>query len=279
MLPEFVFIKRQTLSIWIHRKLAREPIVELLVDVDALLHQAACVLVKDQRKITIGRVAIEYNGNNHAVYLKRYNAYSWRWQFLSFFRKSGARKSLRGAAVLCQAGILTARPIAAVEFRQRGLLRKSFYVSEEITGGKTADAYWREDLAPQPGLPGRARRREFLKRLAVLFATLHRQRVYHNDLKDANILVVPTTGQEQFYLLDLEGVRHRRVNRGRRLKNLVQLHRTLGRDLTRTEKLFFLQNYLLASSSKERNDRYWSSRILRESRDLDRRKMARAVNR
>jgi hypothetical protein len=274
MLPEFVFIKRQKVSIWIHRKLACEPIVELLADADALLHHASCALVKDQRKITIGRIAVDFGGSSHAVYLKCYNAYSWRSRFLSFFRKSGAQKSLRGAAVLREVGVLTARPIAAVEFRHRGVLKKSFYVSEEITGGKTADAYWRDDLAPQPGLTGRARRREFLKRLAVLFGTLHRQHVYHNDLKDANILVVPTTEQEQFYLLDLEGVRHREVNRRRRLKNLVQLHRTLGRHLKQTEKLYFLRNYLLSSSLKQRDERYWSSRILRETRDLDRRNVA-----
>jgi serine/threonine protein kinase len=272
MSPEFVLIKRKTVSIWIHRKLSCEPIVGLLADADGLLAQTSCAIVKDQRKITVGRIAIEYGGSNHGVYLKRYNAYSWRRQIFSFFTKSAALRALRGAAVLKHAGIQTAPPIAVVEFRHRGLLTKSYYVSEEITGGKTADAYWRDDLAPLSGVGARDRRRQFLKRLAVLFGTLHCRHVYHNDLKDANILVVRSNEQEQFYLLDLEGV-HRQVNRRRRLKNLVQLHRTLGRYLKQTEQLYFLQNYLSAAGFSKPEHRYWSSRILRESRALDRRKV------
>ena len=46
-------------------------------------------------------------------------------------------------------------------------------------------------------------------------------------------------------LLDLEGVRqYRALSESRRIKNLVQLNRTLGRYLRNVQKLWVLQAYL-----------------------------------
>jgi serine/threonine protein kinase len=269
-----VHLQTGSTSIWVSQDLRREAEIEPLANPDLLFSHPQCEIIKDQKKIKVGRIPLEIGGKVKAVYLKRYNAFSWRYRLGSLFVTSGARRSLAGANTLTRAGFLTGRPIAAVECRCWGMLTKSFYISEEVPGGKTVDLYWQEELIPVRGKEGFRRRRGFLKALALLFRFLHERNIYHNDLKDANILVCPGENRagESFYLLDLEGIRsYRRLNRRRQVKNLVQLHRTMGRFLERNEGLYWLKVYLrdLFSDSGER--RKWIGRILRESDRRDRR--------
>jgi hypothetical protein len=242
-------------------------------DADRLLERSDCVLIKDQKKIKVGRVPLEWDGKKLGVYIKRYNAFSLRYRFQSIFVCSGAENALRGAATLSAIGVPSAHPVAAIEHRRGGMLAKSFFVSEEIAGGKTADAYWRQDLMKLEGRAGFRRRRAFLKKLSELFARLHAHHVYHNDLKDANIIVAPEkeNTSDPFCLLDLEGVRRvPRLSRGRQVKNLVQLNRTFGRYLRRTELIYFLDRYLSKRVTDRPSKKRWLEEILKRSARLDR---------
>jgi tRNA A-37 threonylcarbamoyl transferase component Bud32 len=270
---ECVLERRGSLSLHVVRTLTKDLMRNLAPDPDHFFDLPGCEIIKDQKKIKVARVKIEIHGDMKTVYLKRYNAFSWRYRFGSLFQSSGALKSLDGAAILSESGIRTARPLAAVDSRSWGMLNRSFFLSEEIENGKTADAYWREELLTVKGKEGTQRRKRFLQGIGELFRCLHQQNVYHNDLKDANILVQPefSTGGEHFYLLDLEGIRrYRRLNRRRQTKNLVQLNRTLGKYLRATEKLRFLESYLGPSFSNRIDKRDWVVSVLRQSNRLDR---------
>ncbi len=270
---EFVLERRGSLSLHVVRTLTKDLMRNLAADPDRLFDQPGCEIIKDQKKIKVARVNIEIQGNVKRVYLKRYNSFSWRYRFGSLFQESGALKSLNGAAILSESGIRTARPLAAVDSRSWGMLNRSFFLSEEIANGKTADAYWREELLTIKGKDGTQRRKRFLQGIGELFRCLHQQDVYHNDLKDANILVRPdfSAAGEHFYLLDLEGIRrYRKLNRRRQTKNLVQLNRTLGKYLRATEKLRFLESYLGPLFSNRIDKRDWVASVLRQSGRLDR---------
>jgi tRNA A-37 threonylcarbamoyl transferase component Bud32 len=245
--------------------------LNVLADPDIFFGLPGCQIIKDQRKIKVGRIEFAIKGQATTVYLKRYNAFSWRYRLGSLFRSSGASRALKGAAMLARAGVGTPRPLAAVESRSCGMLTKSFFLSEEIEGGKTADSYWRERLSACPGSAGVHRRRRFLIRLGRLFALLHRKRVYHNDLKDANIIVSETDHEDgNFFLLDLEGIRvFRHLTTRRRVKNLVQLHRTFGGNLSATQKLYLLKSYLGDDFLDDDKRKDWVDRILRASRRGD----------
>jgi hypothetical protein len=251
--------------------------VALLADADRLFEGPGCEIIKDQRKIRVARIRINLGGEARTLYLKRYNAFSWRVLLGSLFRDSGAVRALRGAAVLLDARIATAKPVAAVENRSWRMVTKSFFFTEEIPRGKTVDVFWRDDLSALAGQAGFRRRRGFLRALASVFRSLHGQDLYHGDLKDANILVVPSTDAQAdcFFLLDLEGIRkYRRLSDRRRIKNLVQLNRTFGRHARRTEKLYFLARYMSSRFDDRRRKRLWSATILRRSSSLDRKKLA-----
>ena len=274
-LPDFVLIRRGEYSIWIHRGLEKTSIVDRIANPDQLFKESGCVVLKNQKKIKVGRIPIEVSGQRRSVYIKRYNAFSARAKFMSMFNRSGAVRSLQGAAILKRAGISTATPVAAVESRQFGIVMKSFYVSEEILGGMTADQYW-HSMVKDSKRDGW--RRRFLERLASIFQMLHRRGVYHNDLKDANILVVSDQETMSFYLLDLEGVRlYPRLNHSRRIKNLVQLNRTLGRFIRRADKLYFLKVYLGPVFRNRLEKRRWVTEVIEQSRwrDLKTQRLAR----
>lgn len=271
-LTQFQIEKRGRATLWVTRLCADPAFADVLADLDRLFERTTCRVIKDQRKIKVGRITIKIAGEERALYVKRYNAFSLRYRIFSLIGPSGAVRSLRGACVLAEAGIPTAAPLAAVEERFFGMLEKSFFVSEEIAGGRTADAYWAEQLADCSGAQGFRRRRTFLQLLASLFRTLHGGEIYHNDLKDANIIAVASSndGAVKFCLLDLDGVqRCRRLGHRRRVKNIVQIYRTLGTHLSRSQQLFFLKCYLSASYDDGERKRDLIRIILKRARRID----------
>lgn len=272
MFPDFIQLAQKSALIWIDRSLADPVFVDRVANADRLLGDPSCQIIKDQKKITVGRVSLEIAGAPRSIYIKRYNVFSLRYTLASPFMPSGALRALQGAAILHTAGIATAAPIAAVEIRRWGALVKSFFISQEIAGGKTVDARWHEDLQRLSGRDGFAQRRAFLVGLAQLFHALHGRQIYHNDLKDANILAVGNSPEQSlsFLLLDLEGVkRYSRLSDRRRVKNLVQLNRTLGQYLRRADKLVFLKSYLGASFADRKLKRRLIKNVARESRRVN----------
>jgi len=271
--PDFVFVQRGDAALWVERGCMDPMFVDRLFDADGFFAASGCVIVKDQRKIKVGKLSVTIYGQPRSIYVKRYNAFSLRYKLLSSFTQSGAFRALQGAAILRAGQIPTVAPLAAVEHRRAGVLSKSFFITHEIDGGKTADAYWRDDLVRVSGRDGFKARRTFLAKLAALFDFLHGQEIYHNDLKDANILVGGGASETalQLFLLDLEGVkRYRRLSLARKVKNLVQLNRTFGRYLRAAEKLYFLKNYLGGGFAARQVRRHWIDSVVHESQRWDR---------
>lgn len=270
--PDFELQQRGNASIWISRQYADPSFLEKLRDADQLLADPRCDIVKDQRKIRVGRVSVEINGRPQVLFIKRYNRYSLRQLFVSPFVQSGALRSLRAAAILRAAEIQTPTPVAAVENREHLAITKSFFITEELSGGKTVDGYWLEELAKMTDRDAILRRRKFLLQLGLLFGTLHGKEIYHNDLKDANIMAVDARQSDsvKFFLLDLEGVkRYGKLGSDRKLKNLVQIHRTFGRHLRRSEKLMFLTAYMNETLLDNKFRRQLIQNIVRESTRID----------
>lgn len=275
MFSDFVFLQRGDAAIWIDRCCAEQAFVDRLVDADGLFVETNCQIIKDQKKIKVGRLTLPIAGQRRSLYIKRYNVFSVRYRLVSSFIRSGARRALHGAAILRAAAVPMAKPVAAIENRRRGALNKSYFISEEVAGSKTADDYWKKELRGLKGREGILLRRRFLSDLAALFCSLHVQQIYHDDLKDANILVGAEQANQpfRFYLLDLEGVkRYARMSSKRKIKNLVQINRTLGRFLRGPDKLFFLKRYLGADYGDRKVRRQWVKGVMEETNHLDSRK-------
>jgi tRNA A-37 threonylcarbamoyl transferase component Bud32 len=277
---EFVLREQGEITMWVDREITDRAFLSALANPDDLFASPQCQIVKDQRKIKVARLRLNIDNRERALYIKRYNSFSRRFKLLSPFLESGALRSLRGAEILRKAHIASARPVAAIEKRKYGILLNSFFISDEIIGGKTADAYWRENLQNLAVAENIRRRRKFIQRLGELFRSLHSERIYHSDLKDANILAVNQDSDAGcgLFLLDLEGVRRcRRLTKRRRLKNLVQLYRTLGTHLSKPQQLSFLRNYLDVSFLDRKQKRAWIAAVLQWARAVDRAKARAAL--
>jgi tRNA A-37 threonylcarbamoyl transferase component Bud32 len=205
-----------------------------------------CKVVKCEEKIKVGFMPLRISGTTKTVYVKQHNALSFGRRLGSLFLPSAAVRSLFGAVTLLREGYATAKPLAVVEYRTWGVLTKSLYLSEQVSGAKTIDTFWHEDLTVLTGADGYQKRRAFLRALARLLSSLHRRRIYHNDLKASNILILAREAPMENLLsvIDVQGLKQCfYVSKRRRIKNLAQLDRTLGRLLTNTQKLFFLKAY------------------------------------
>lgn len=250
---------------------------ETSINFPDLFFQKDCKTIKLEKKIRVVRMPLHIGRTIKFVYVKEHNALSFGQRLASLFCASAALRSLSGAATLLQEGYAIARPVAAVEDRRWGVLITSFYISEEITGAKTIADYWREDLLDRKGTEGQLRRRRVATKLARLFKSLHERKIYHNDLKAANILAFDKgpAAEEILNLIDLQGVRKcYYLSRRRRIKNLAQINRTLGNHLTPKEKLTFLQAYVGDGIFARRKKRHLVRSILKEtSRQMTREKM------
>lgn len=237
-------------------------------DPDRLLTRPECALIKLQRKVMVGRVTTAAG----RLYVKRYPVYAWRVALMSLGRPSPARRAFQAAGQLAALGFGVPEVVAAVEERRAGLLRRSFFLTREVAGAVTADVYWQQTA----GRP--AERRRFARTLGDLFRRLHAAGVYHNDLKDVNLLVRASPEGPQTVLLDLERVRVGRVpGRRRRVKNLVQLERTLGRAADAAARLRVLHAYLGPDTSRTER-RAWAAAIERAATRKDRRAGPPAAN-
>jgi tRNA A-37 threonylcarbamoyl transferase component Bud32 len=240
--------------------------------------QRHCRIIKSERKIKVGFLRMRIGGQIKTLYVKQHNALSTGHRVASLFWPSAALRSFSGALTLLEAGYATAKPVAAVEYRNSGVLLKSLYFAEEIAGAYNVDRFWQEHLAALRGFDGYRERRAFLRALADLFSSLHAKRIYHNDLKAANILVRENEAPPQgsFNVIDLQGLRRCfYVSKRRRIKNLAQLNRTLGRLLSNTEKLFFLKSYRGLSWSRTIDNKAFIQNILAETRRQIARKRSR----
>ncbi|HEV8718396.1 MAG TPA: glycosyltransferase [Candidatus Binatia bacterium] len=215
-----------------------------------------------------------------AVVIKHHRLHTWRRWGDALWHGSPARRSWRGAQLLQARGFLVPRPLAAFEQRIAGTLRESWYCSEGLQAQVSLDVYWRNQ---QKHWTCR-QRRAFLRSLAEFLRAFHTAGLYAGDMRDANLLVEDDGDEHwRFYLVDLDRVIYEeRLSQKRRLKNLVQLERTLGRRARASERLFFLYQYLGTPLPPRAQRRVLLRRLLRlrkrKDREYARRRARRALS-
>ena len=216
--------------------------------------------------------------STQSVVVKRHQLTRWRRRADALMHGSPARRAWRGAHLLQTHGFPVPHPLAVVEKRRAGLVQESVYISQALSYPPLSD-YWRES-APRWSV---TQRRLFLRALALFVQSFHAAGLYSGDLRDANLLVEesPVEPRWRFYLVDLDRLTHDpRLTLRRRVKNLVQLDRTLGRRARRTERLFFLYTYLGSPLPSATQRRALLKTVLsvrrRKDREYARRKRRRA---
>ena len=151
-------------------------------------------MLKDGDRCTVVRLDID----GRLMVLKRYNIKGAFHTAVHWFMRSRARWCWRSGRMLIDAGLLTPQPLAILEERRAGLLRRRSYLLTEFV----------------PGLPLRAwieqgkREAKDLHAIVAQFTRTWRElntlRLGHGDMKATNFIVDP---DGQLWLIDLDGMR------------------------------------------------------------------------
>jgi hypothetical protein len=232
------------------RDLDRVAVAALLTDPDEPFRRPGVRLLKDSRSSTVAEFDLLVDGTVKRVIYKRFRVTAWSDSWVALLRPSAALRSWVHGHGLRERCLPTPRPLAVWHRLLQGRPAEGYLLTEKVENAVDLHRFL-AGLAALPAADRRALLRRCIDQLATLIRELHRRQLSHRDLKAANLLAVVSgrwpLATIQLWLIDLVGVvRHARVPRRRRVKNLARLH-TSFRDhpaLTRTDKLRFLRVYL-----------------------------------
>jgi tRNA A-37 threonylcarbamoyl transferase component Bud32 len=152
------------------------------------------------------------------------------------------RAGYRNAHGLEVRGFLTAHPFACV--RRNG---RAIALYQDLSRLPRLDRRVREVRASRAWAP--ARHAAFLDATADFVARLHRQGVWHGDLKAVNLLLAEENGRFGVHVVDTDRMRFRSrpLPWRRRMRNLAQLAASVPAVVTRTDRLRWWRRYAKAS--------------------------------
>jgi tRNA A-37 threonylcarbamoyl transferase component Bud32 len=194
------------------------------------------VLAKSEKTIACAEV------KGKGFFLKLHFYRHWQDRLLARLGQSKAERAFANSLRLEKLGFLCAEPVAVLK---TAFPRAALLITEQLSRGDLLETWLTELLQKDPEAISAG-----LKRLGKFLAELHQAGIYHSDLHDKNIWRI----DDAFYLLDTEAIRfHARVNRRRRLKNVLRLVRNLGSRAAQVGKegdpfaLQFVESYLGAA--------------------------------
>ena len=236
---------------------------------DQLAHSATFRGVKKNARTLAGVVRI----NGSELFLKRVTYDSWAKGIVVRLHGSRARRTIRGAAILRHAGSAHPNLIAAFEQRRRGSVSASYVLVEYLRRPKILSRF---ALADGHGFRWR---RVISARLAQEIRRLHDAGCYTRDLQETNLMLEMQGSVPKIYFTDLEDFRRLpRVPWRFRLRNLVQLDRSIGQFLSRSHRLRFLQDYI-GSKTSHGEVRLVVARLARMRQRIQRRRLRRQRSR
>jgi lipopolysaccharide kinase (Kdo/WaaP) family protein len=177
--------------------------------------------------------------HDEELFVKRKAVGSWFTSISDSVRGSSARRALRGAGILDHAGFAHPKPVAAFEWRKSGFVQASCVISAALTNANILSRFALTD--------GRNfRRRKWIsEHLAGEIRRLHEVGIYTRDLQETNLMLAASGTDITVYFVDLEDFRQvRSVSQRRRMLNLIHLDRSIGRFVSRSQRLRFFYNYL-----------------------------------
>lgn len=160
-------------------------------------------------------------------------------------RDSKAVRALKQGEALGRNGFHAPPAIAAGEERICGLLRRAFLLTAEIEARPIA-ALLREQFTPPLDRMRLAKKRAWLRKLALETRRLHELGFVHGDLVPSNILAGTEREEVTFFYMDNDRTRRYPAWMPQRLwrRNLVQLNRFVLPGISLQDRMRFLRGYL-----------------------------------
>lgn len=212
-------------------------------------------VLKTSGKIAVTRLPA-FHETTESVCIKEYKYPSLFKRFLYSFCNSPARRAWFAAHGLIALNVKTPAPVALLEEKRFGILRKSFIITEEVVASLPCNTYIGETFQNPYDKAVSRKKRIFLSCLATSFRQLHDSGIYHHDLKANNIMVVELPDTWKFFYLDLDRVCFdKTITLKKKIKNLSQLNASLSHCITYTDRLRFYRAYTGTKNLDSENKR------------------------
>lgn len=211
-------------------------------------------VIKDTARISVTALQITDNANKSGrdglhgkICVKEYKNSGIFRQIRETVFSSGGKRAWYAANGFVVRGLITPLPAAFVERRRWRLLKNSLIITEYIEPAAPVYLYVANCLGASSDIDNDKimRKRNFIEAFSRSFKNIHKQGVYHADLKGGNILVKEDgkRGWEFFYL-DLDRVSFKRLVTEREIiKNLTQLNASLPNEFSFSDRMRFYKNY------------------------------------
>ena len=204
----------------------------------------------------------------------------------TIFTPRGER-AWRAANGFTTRGIVTPSPIAYIRVKKFGLLNHSMVISEYVEPATPVYLYVANNLNINKSVKSIdnleqtidgsqspvidivnsiIRKRCFIESFASSFKNIHKQGIFHADLKGGNILVKETSiCSWKFFYLDLDKVAFREsVTLKKTKKNLIQLNASLPNDFSFSDRIRFYK-YYCRKKRLENSDKLLLKKVIIES--------------
>ena len=178
---------------------AKEGMDKVLSSPDIFLEGKDSRILKNGRTVKAGLVTLP---SGEKLFLKRYNRKSFFHTLKNVFKISRARDVWRKSYAAELRGLNVPRPVAYMEERSFGVLKRSYVVSEFIDGARLGSVI----EAGRGGTRAEHGSGEFFRYLGKAIGEMHRLGFFHGDLKWSNILVKEGI-RPVFYFTDIDGSR------------------------------------------------------------------------
>ncbi|MDQ1240215.1 MAG: hypothetical protein QG577_2401 [Thermodesulfobacteriota bacterium] len=259
---------------------AQDVLREILENHEQLLEEKDSSVCKNSRETAVTIVTVHQSVR---VCVKEY-----RWRGLLHALKSlgrpshGLRTFLNGQR-LNDYGIRVAGPIALIQKRFLGLPHTEWVVMEVVPRAMELDRYI---LKKKADWSSPDQRRAFVREVGEFVGLLHREGIFHADLKTCNILISEPDETEKpcsssrdvagedhsvdseplIFPIDYDDVTfRRRIPIKKRAKNLAQLFLSTPLVVTLTDRLRFLDAYCSASDISRAQRRALAARVLNKA--------------
>jgi tRNA A-37 threonylcarbamoyl transferase component Bud32 len=258
---EFLIQKEQEIRYYHRRDYPLDRLKKVIEGHRSLVREKPLALVKNSPRVT---VSILDDGKGK-ICVKQLSYPRFLDILKERFRRSKGLKSWIAGNGLRTRRIPSLLPLALVERRNWLGLKESFFLMEASETDQEMDRYILR------GFKDFKEKRVFVRTFAQWLSHFHKMNLYHQDMKNSNILVSERDENWDFHLLDLEDlVLDERVSEKRLFKNFLQLNTSTPRVMTRADRFRFFKEYLRFNPIVT-NRRIFLKQLAEESR---RRKMA-----
>ena len=190
-------------------------------------------------------------GEGTSIFMKFFNYRGVRDKFV--FRKSRARRAMEGGMILLQKGFLVPTLIAQGDLIKGFRVLENFLITQWIEGSFNTYTYLKTFFKLPLFGEALQKKRNFIKAAGQLIGSMHKNGIFHGDLRPGNILIKVSDNDHLFYFIDNERTKYfpKGIPFRLREKNLVQINMILMTQITLSDRMRFFKAYLIENPGLE----------------------------